>query len=174
MTAIHVEVTAEHIGEVDAKVAWADPVVMALEELTGQDVDIDGDGATGNIATIGQGVWTIVVDLPEAANAWLNRRWDHDERGEPFAFDIEIPTWVADLVCNVDDEELTWVTLEEAARALKTISAQGLRTAAANRRNGAASERALAARLGMRRVGRDWLIPRARLDAEVRRRENAS
>ena len=69
---------------------------------------------------------------------------------------------------------IEWVTLAEASRELRTIPANGLRTAARNRRDGLASERALAARLGMRRIGRDWLIPRAALEAEVARRRRAA
>jgi hypothetical protein len=170
MTAIRVDVTAEHIASSGLPASldgWTQPVELALAELTGQDVSIDGDGDTGNIASIGStSATTLVVELPAEANAWLNARWDGKGPGEPFAFDLAIDAWLVDLVGSIE-----WVTLTEASAALRTITPNGLRTAAQNRRDGSASERALAARLGMRRIGRDWLIPRHRLDAEVARRK---
>lgn len=178
MSAIRVDVTAEQIAAAGGdRHAWAQPVEAALEALTGQRVDIDSGGHDDqpwSIATIGQGAWTIVVDLPPDAHAWLDRRWDGDADdrllgSEPFAFDLDVPTWLTNLVHYTE-----WVTLAEASRALKTISPQGLRTAAQHRRDGSASETALAARLGMRRFGRDWLIPRDRLEAEVARREESA
>jgi hypothetical protein len=66
------------------------------------------------------------------------------------------------------DRLLPIVTLIEAADALG-VTADSLRQAA-NRRLGDASGHALAARLGVARIGRDWLIPRDRLLAELERR----
>jgi len=178
MTALRVEVTAEDIANAgDDRMAWAQPVEDALAALTGQEVGIDAGGhdeTPWSIATIGQGDWTIVVDLPPSAHAWLDRRWDGDPDdrllgSEPFAFDLEVPAWLAAFLPPVD-----LVTLAEASRALGTIKPQGLRTAAQQRRDGIASEKALAARLGMRRIGRDWLVPRDRLEAEVARRAEAA
>lgn len=187
MASIRVEVTAEQIAAAgDDRYHWAKPVEDALAALTGQEVDIDAAswstaGEHWSIATIGQGAWTIVVDLPADANEWLKRRWGDEadsgaaastelaDRGKPFAFELEVPAWVTALIPPRE-----WVTLTEASRALKTIKPQGLRTAAQQRRDGSASETALAARLGMRRFGRDWLIPRDRLEAEVARRAEAS
>ena len=170
MSGIHVAVTAEHIAASGLPTdpgGWAGPVEAALADLTGQVVDIDGGDGQGCVATIGQSAWTIVVDLPDEANRFLDSRWDGEGPGQPFEFEIEVPAWLVDLVGSTE-----WVTLAEASRELRTISANGLRTAARNRRDGLASERALAARLGMRRVGRDWLIPRHRLAAEVARRKS--
>lgn len=183
MAVVRIEVTAEQIAAAgDRRMAWAEPVEAALAALTGQEVSIDGAGPEFPcVATIGQDEWTIVLDLPDVANAWLDARWGQTDptreepvpdiaaRGEPFAFDLEAPDWIVALVPPAD-----WVTLAEASAALKTTTPNGLRAAARARRDGLASERALAARLGMRRVGRDWLIPRDRLDAEVARRAEAA
>lgn len=65
------------------------------------------------------------------------------------------------------------VTLVEATAALG-LARDTLRGAARHARDGLASEEsALAGRLGMRRLGRDWVVPRHRLDAEVARRQAA-
>lgn len=104
-----VEVTAEQIQDAGTdRRAWAEPVEAALRALTGEQVDIDGGGhaeKAWSIATIGQDAWTLVLDLPDEAHAWLAARWPRDgrrralaEAGEPFAFEVEVPTWVADLV----------------------------------------------------------------------------
>jgi hypothetical protein len=102
VTAIHVSVTAEDIEAARPRVAfkaWAAPVEDALARLSGQAVDISGDTDEGNLAAIGQGSWTLVIELPTPANRWLNRRWRESIDGsEPFAFDIEIPDWVLSLV----------------------------------------------------------------------------
>lgn len=99
MTSIRVEVTAALIDDLDPKYSWSEPVALALEELTSQQVTVDGgDPDGGYIATIGQDEWTLVVDLPEAVNAFLDTRWEDRGPGEPFTFEIEIPTWVSDLV----------------------------------------------------------------------------
>ena len=161
---IRIVVNAEHIAAADA-LALNDlsrPVADALAEVTGQDVDVSGSEPYGTwIATLGDGDWVLVVELPADANRWLNARWEHEAAG-PFEFELEVPAWIRQLVGQSE-----WVTLAEASRELRTISPNGLRTAAQNRRNGTASDRALAARLGMRRFGRDWLVPREALDAEV-------
>lgn len=174
MTAIPVHVTAEQIAAVgEDKMAWAAPVEDAIAALTGVGVSIDGNGDLGNIATIGtRESSTLVVELPASINAWLNARWEErwDDAGiEALAFDLEIDDWLSALVPPVE-----LVTLAEASRALGTIKPQGLRSAAQQRRDGLASETALAGRLGMRRIGRDWLIPRDRLEAEVVRRKDAA
>lgn len=109
MTAIRVAVTAEHIAG-GAKPTdpddpnfhetynrlWAVPVERALGELTGQEVDVSGDGYGTCVATIGTrgSAWTVVIDLPDAAIAWLNARWETGAAGEPFTFEIEVPEWV--------------------------------------------------------------------------------
>lgn len=98
MTAIHVEVTAEDIAAFPAyHKEWDGPVRRALEELTAEQVDIDGDDDV-YVATIGQGAWTLVLDLPVAACRFLDRRWENEGPGVPFAFDIDVPAWVVDLV----------------------------------------------------------------------------
>lgn len=89
-----VAVTAEDIGEArPGREGWADPVERALARLTGQQVDIDGGDGGLLVATIGQGAWTLVVDLPAEAGTWLDARWG-GTTGEPFAFDLEVPEWV--------------------------------------------------------------------------------
>lgn len=106
MTAIHVEITADDIAAADEvrPDAWCIPVERALARLTGQDVSIDGDGLAGigTIATIGQGSWTLVVDLPLHVNRWLNDRFEGDlgdrEASKPFAFDLPVPEWIVALV----------------------------------------------------------------------------
>lgn len=100
MTSLFVEVTAEQIAEAEALPrGWADPVEAALAQLTGQDVSIDGD-LDGTIATIGQDEWTLVINLPSEASAWLNARFDDRSPGEPFSFRIEVPTWLTDLLAR--------------------------------------------------------------------------
>lgn len=100
MSAIHVEVTAADIaGAKPGTQGWAMPVEAALARLTGQQVDVDGGDGTTNIATIGQGAWTVVIDLPMGANRWLNARWNDGSRNSrPFAFDIDVPDWIVALV----------------------------------------------------------------------------
>jgi hypothetical protein len=113
MAAIRVEVTAEHIAA-GAKPTdpddpnwhevynryWAVPVELAIAELTGVGVDVDGGGGDGtNIATIGtREDATLVVDLPPLVSGWLDDRWNGRGEGEPIAFDLEIPDWLVDLV----------------------------------------------------------------------------
>lgn len=98
MSVLVVEVTAEDIEAAGlATMEWADPLEAALARLTGQEVDVDGGDGTGNIATIGQDEWTLVVDLPDDANAWLDARWDGKGPGEPATFRIPIPAWIDDL-----------------------------------------------------------------------------
>ena len=113
MVSIPVRVTAEHIAAAgENRMAWADPMEAALAALTGQKVSIDGGGADGGcVATIGQDDWTLVIDLPQAANAWLDRRWggDADDRvlgSEPITLDIEIPTWIEDLLRITGESKL--------------------------------------------------------------------
>jgi hypothetical protein len=104
VSAIRVEVTSDQIiaaGEEGRD--WATPLEVALAGLTGQEVSIDGDDTEGHcIATIGQDAWTFVVELPDAANEWLDRRWDGDADdrlgSEPLAFDLEVPDWVVRFV----------------------------------------------------------------------------
>lgn len=69
------------------------------------------------------------------------------------------------------NEPLPYVTLKQAAAALG-VTADSLRHAAQDRRWGIASDNALAGRLGIKKLpgGRDWLIPRERLEAELARR----
>ncbi len=102
MASIRVEVTAEHIAACDALRLndLSRPVSDALAEVTGQYVDVSGSEPYGTfLATIGDGEWTLVVDLPAQANAWLTGRWDHEPgSSEPIAFDLEIPDWLVDLV----------------------------------------------------------------------------
>jgi hypothetical protein len=72
-----------------------------------------------------------------------------------------------------DPIPLQVVTLREAAAALG-ITAQTLKQSANNRRNGFASDRALAGRLGIVKPGRDWLVPRSNLERELERRRSTS
>lgn len=106
MTAIHVEVKAEHIAAAgkppgkDAvfEIVDHDPVELAIAEVTGREVLCDQDGDQ-ELATIGQGGNTLVLTLPKEQMAWINR-WYAGEPVEPFAFDIEIEAWLVDLVCR--------------------------------------------------------------------------
>ena len=97
MSVLVVEVLAADIEGTDPRRDWAEPVELALQRLTGQDVDIDGGDASGNIATIGQDEWTLFVDLPDDLNRWLNARWNGDGPGEPATFRIPVPSWILDL-----------------------------------------------------------------------------
>jgi hypothetical protein len=101
MNVIRIRVTAEDIGEArPGAEGWADPIERALRNLTGQEVDIDGGYGDGTcVATIGTtGAWALVVDLPAEANEWLNDRWDGRGPGEPFEFDLEVPSWIVTFV----------------------------------------------------------------------------
>jgi hypothetical protein len=119
MTAIRVEVTAEHIVDSGLlPIEWATPVEQAIAALTDQDAAIDGGGPDGPcVATIGQGEWSLVVDLPGEANRWLDARWSEEKPGEPFAFDIEVPDWIVALVARAAtvDEQAQAVIREERA-----------------------------------------------------------
>lgn len=97
MTAIHVEITAEDMGDEQLPTSWAQPVERALARLTGQEVDVDGDGS-GCLATIGAGAWTLVIDLPGDVSRWLDKRYCDGKPGRPFNFDLEVPSWVIELV----------------------------------------------------------------------------
>jgi hypothetical protein len=106
MTAIHVEVTAEDVVAAEAwpkppeiRTGWKSPVELALGRLTGVDVDVDGDEESWH-ATIGtmEGS-TLVVDLPEVAKERLDFYYAHaGALLDPFAFDIELDTWLTDLI----------------------------------------------------------------------------
>jgi hypothetical protein len=98
VTSFRVAVTAEHIAAgvrpKKYRPGWRDPVELALAEFTGQDVDTDGTPA---IATIGQGAWTLVIDLPPFVGGWLDLVYA-GKPVEPFEFEIEIPEWIHALV----------------------------------------------------------------------------
>lgn len=103
MTRIRVAVTAEDIAAARSMprfVAWGSPVEAAIHRLTGQSVDVDAGGPPKGhcIATIGQDDWTVVVDLPPDADAWLGARWETGDEGPAFAFYLEIPAWLEDLI----------------------------------------------------------------------------
>jgi hypothetical protein len=99
MSSIHVEVTAEQIAAAGrGRMEWAYAVEMAIAAAAGVPADIDGGDC---VATIGgraeQAV--LVIDLPTEASAWLDRNW-LGETVEPFAFDIELPDWLANLIVD--------------------------------------------------------------------------
>jgi hypothetical protein len=116
MKTLRVSVTAEDIAAAEAPGIgksdwWGWPLEHALEGLTGEDVDVDGGDGSGCIATIGasDSPVTLVVDLPDNASEWLDRRWltlvSQDlelgrERipGEPFFFELALPDWLCALV----------------------------------------------------------------------------
>lgn len=104
MATIRVEVTAAHIAEAgDERAEWATPVVLAIAELAGVSVEIDGNGDLGCIATIGsRESSTLVVELPSELNAWLDNRWLPEDRvpSEPIAFDLVIDDWLVALVAG--------------------------------------------------------------------------
>lgn len=180
MTAVRIQVTAEDIAAcaIEPGVAEGfksthpegkDPVELAIARVAGVETMCDEDRPGQEMATIGQGANTLVANLPPEVSPWIDRYYK-GQAVEPFDFDIEIEDWLHAFLATPAD----MVTLAEASRALKTISANSLRTAARNQRDGLASETALAGRLGMVRIGRDWFIPRHRLLAEVARRDAAS
>lgn len=181
MVSIHVAVTAEHIAAAgDWRMKWAEPLEAAIAELTGQYVDIDGGDADGQcIATIGQGEWTVVVDLPKEANDWLARRWGDapsgfaspetlEDRGEPFEFDLPIADWVVDLI----RDPRPWLTLREAAARLG-VKPSTLRQQAQDEWNGSPGPSARARRLGVVKLGRDWFVDRVAVEREVARADGA-
>jgi hypothetical protein len=103
MSSIHVDVTVEHIAAGGrGRMEWARPVELAIAAATGVPADIDGgDGEGVCVATIGGRTEraVLVIDLPPDASAWLDRNW-LGESVEPFAFDIELPDWLADLIVD--------------------------------------------------------------------------
>lgn len=168
-TAIHVSVTAEDIAagaNPDATEAhnrfWATPVEEALARLTGENVDIDGGDGTGCIATIGQGTWTVVVDLPPEVNRFLDARWNGEGDGEPFAFDLAVDAWLVDLIR--DDRPL--LTLAEAAPLL-FVTPGTLRQQAQREWNGRLGPTPRARRLGVVKLGRDWFVDRVAVEREA-------
>ena len=74
---ITVNVTAEQIAAAgDDRMKWAVPMEAAIAAIAGVEVSIDGDSEFGCVATIGTtDLATLVLDLPEAANGFLDRRW---------------------------------------------------------------------------------------------------
>jgi hypothetical protein len=110
-----IDVTAEHIAAADALDLndLSRPVADALGEVVGQHADVSGSEPFGTwIATIGDGDWVLVVELPPAANRWLNARWDHEPgNSQPITFDLVIPEWLVALIARVasTDEEATAV-----------------------------------------------------------------
>lgn len=173
VTAIHVSVTAEDIAagaRPDADAAhnrfWAAPVEGALARLTGENVDVDGGDGTVYIATIGQGAWTVVVDLPAEANRFLNARWYGEGDGEPFEFDLVVDGWLVDLV----RDEQPLLTLREAAARLGVKPAT-LRQQAQGERNGFEGPSPRARRLRARKLGRDWFVDRVAVEREAQLRE---
>jgi hypothetical protein len=124
VSAIFVEVTAEHIAAAgqppadDVFVpidALTDPVERAIAALTGQKVICDEDEPEGHeIATIGQGATTLVVDLPPEQFEWINR-WYARQPVEPFTFRIEIERWLVDLISRAAGSPTTSATADRAA-----------------------------------------------------------
>lgn len=170
MSVIHVEVTVDDIiagVDPDSEEAhnrfWATPVEQALARLTGENVDIDGGDGTVCVATIGQGTWSVVVDLPVEVNRFLDMRWNGEGDGEPFEFDIAIDDWLVDLIR--DDRPL--LTLREAADLLG-VKAVTLREGAQAERNGRDGPSPRLRRLGVVKLGRDWFVDRAAVEREAR------
>jgi hypothetical protein len=102
VVSIRVEVTTEDIERADAdESGWKDPVEFAIARVAGVDVSVDRDVPDGYMAAIGnkgRGS-TVVVNLPPAANAYLDEWWDRgDLIPDPISFDIELDTWLTDLV----------------------------------------------------------------------------
>lgn len=115
MASLHVSVTAEHIEaagpvlspegtERALTASHRDPVERAIGEITGQDVSCDGDTLEDGlpqheIATIGQGATTLVVNLPPEEHDWIVRYFA-GEPVEPFEFDLEIEPWLVALIAK--------------------------------------------------------------------------
>lgn len=177
MTAIRVAVTAEDIAA-GAKPGdpsdpnwhethnrfWAVPVEEAIARLTGEQTSVDGDGDLGNVVTIGQGAWTLVIDLPDEVNRFLDARWNGEGGGEPFVFALEVPAWVVALVAD----ERPYLTLRQAG-AMLGVKAATLRQLAC--RIAADDEDSpQARRLKAVKLGRDWFVDRGAVEAEVAHR----
>lgn len=170
MSAIRVEVTAEDIaacavvpnigdGFKSTHPEGKDPVELAIGRVTGQGVGCDQDETT-DMATIGTGSTILVVNLPPEQFAWIDRYYK-GEPVEPFGFDIEIESWLVDLVR--DDRPL--LTLAEAAPLLG-VTPGTLRQQAQREWNGRpATPRAR--RLGVVKLGRDWFVDRVAVEREA-------
>ena len=104
MSTVPVTVGRHHLDEApglpNSAQGWAAPVESALAEVFGQPVSIDArsDPDGWATATIGQDQTVLVLDLPEAAARWLDRRWNGEGPGEPFTFELEIEGWLIDLI----------------------------------------------------------------------------
>lgn len=168
MTAIvPVEVTADDIalgrnpGE-SHNPYWATPIERALARVSGQDVEVDSDGADA-VATIGQGDWTIVVSLPPTVVDWLDDRWNNDIEGVPIRFDVPVPDWIIDLIR--DDRPL--LTLAEAGEMLGVKPATLRELAGREASEYESSPRAR--RLHTIKLGRDWFVDRVATEREAAR-----
>jgi hypothetical protein len=93
---VRIVVTAEDIAAAGFRSSHPDdkdPVELAIARLTGESVMCDQDGPDQEIATIGQGGTTLVVELPREQAAWIDRYY-RGETVEPFEFEIEIEEWL--------------------------------------------------------------------------------
>lgn len=121
MASIRVDVTAEDVAEARAK--QTDPIEVALARVLGVDAMVDRDVPDGYMATLGARApgTTIVVNLPAAVTGYLERWWDGPGDGttepSPFAFDLELDTWLVALVARAasTDEQAQAVIVTEAA-----------------------------------------------------------
>lgn len=162
MSVILVEVTGDHIATSPPPTTsngWAAPVEAALSDVFGQSVDVDGGDGFGCVAAIGQGAWTLVIDLPDDASDWLNRRWEGEGPGAPLAFEIEVPRWIEVLF---GPREL--LTLREAAEMMGIKAATLRQEILAEVDHGGSPK---ARRLGAVKRGRDWFLSRAAVAAEI-------
>ncbi len=135
MSAIRVEVTAEHVGQAGPwpkppkgttledgaawyPTGWRSPVELAIAARAGVDADVDGDD-DGWHATIGtMESSTLFVDLPDAVAERLNAYYAQDGSSmEPFEFDIELDDWIVALVAraaSIEDQAAAVIATEPA------------------------------------------------------------
>jgi hypothetical protein len=114
MSTVRVQVTAEDIAAADTDSAvtrvswWQWPVKRALEAFIGVSVDVDRDMPDGYMATIGEhrgDATVLVTNLDVNAEAFLDARFDRNQPGEPFFFEITLPEWLCALVDEAIDDD---------------------------------------------------------------------
>lgn len=144
-----------------------DPIELAIADVTGQSVMCDSDLPDGEMATIGDKLNVLVANLPDKVSGWIDRYY-RGQAVEPFEFDLEIESWLVDLVRDARP----YLTLREAAVRLG-VKPSTLRQQAQHEWNSYPGPSARARRIGVVKLGRDWFVDRVAVEREVARAAGA-